>query len=411
MRKLFMLQGAPGCGKSTLIDSLGLSRNTLSYDHFRSLFGTLGHAFDGEVNSLTQPYELKAIEACQTAAESRMLAGDTLFIDNTNTKNRELTQWKARADKYGYEMFVVDMQGDLTDAQLLERNRNRPEFDRIQPDEIITRMAAAHRQHRKIAGIRYIRPDQIQRELGTRVFDANVYDAVVIVGDIQGCGDALRRLIDEVHSRDLGKTLWIFVGDYFDRGKNPGIVIEQINSLPHVVKVEGNHERSVRHTLTGVKPYRQSVETLELLHANGYTDKEILAFVNDTIPFFPFRWGMSERWVTHAGVDPAVLPAPYDGFYKMGLISNYSFMMGTGHRKEIYRGQSSYQKFLTPLDFMHDGTWVIQYFGHRNDEDEDPREYRNIRPLESKVEFGGYLTAILLDGDWQETLIRVEGEN
>lgn len=64
-----------------------------------------------------------------------------------------------------------------------------------------------------------------------------------VVGDVHGCGKALRGLISEL---DLGlEDEIIFLGDYVDRGPNSKDCIEQIIELStktRVLPLRGNHE-------------------------------------------------------------------------------------------------------------------------------------------------------------------------
>ena len=53
---------------------------------------------------------------------------------------------------------------------------------------------------------------------------------------------------------------WIFAGDLFVAGKTPkksfDILEPALSTLPNVHLVMGNHERSIMHTIRGVRRYR-----------------------------------------------------------------------------------------------------------------------------------------------------------
>ena len=70
-------------------------------------------------------------------------------------------------------------------------------------------------------------------------------EKVLIIGDIHGCLDMLKRLMDKIDWRP-GKDRLIFLGDYIDRGQNSkGVVdyiLELIRCSPHVECLVGNHE-------------------------------------------------------------------------------------------------------------------------------------------------------------------------
>lgn len=70
-------------------------------------------------------------------------------------------------------------------------------------------------------------------------------DKVFVIGDIHGCLDMLKRLMDKIDWRP-GRDRLIFLGDYIDRGQNPKGVVDYILGLiscsPHVECLVGNHE-------------------------------------------------------------------------------------------------------------------------------------------------------------------------
>ena len=77
-------------------------------------------------------------------------------------------------------------------------------------------------------------------------------NAVFAIGDIHGCDEELRALIQQLPlQRD---SLVVFLGDYIDRGPNSRGVVETILELSDYCKVEcllGNHELMLREFLDG----------------------------------------------------------------------------------------------------------------------------------------------------------------
>ena len=76
----------------------------------------------------------------------------------------------------------------------------------------------------------------------------------LIVGDIHGCLDMLKRLVDKI-GWDPGDDRLIFIGDYIDRGENSRGVIDFIIELKRASQLVqcliGNHEQMLLDYLSG----------------------------------------------------------------------------------------------------------------------------------------------------------------
>jgi len=69
---------------------------------------------------------------------------------------------------------------------------------------------------------------------------------IFVIGDIHGCLDKLRALLDKI-PLDWDRALLIFLGDYVDRGPDSRGVIDLLLDLKkdhegHVIFLQGNHE-------------------------------------------------------------------------------------------------------------------------------------------------------------------------
>ena len=77
------------------------------------------------------------------------------------------------------------------------------------------------------------------------------------IGDIQGCYDQLRRLLDKIAFEPARDDLWL-VGDLVNRGPQSAAVVRFVTSLGgRAISVLGNHDLALLVVAAGVKkPHR-----------------------------------------------------------------------------------------------------------------------------------------------------------
>ena len=133
MNTLYLMQGIPASGKSTVAQAIALtseksiilSTDEFWYDENGRYVYVADHA--GQAHAWNQ-------RRCVSA----LLSGeyDTIIIDNTNTTQKEADPYIALAKMYGYEVSVIRVQ--VPWEVCWERNQQRP-ADRIVPYDAMRR--------------------------------------------------------------------------------------------------------------------------------------------------------------------------------------------------------------------------------------------------------------------------------
>jgi serine/threonine protein phosphatase 1 len=140
-------------------------------------------------------------------------------------------------------------------------------------------------------------------------------ERIFIVGDIHGCLDPLKRMMDKIDWRPEEDGL-IFLGDYIDRGvDSKGVVdyiIEISNASPMVQCLMGNHENILVDFLNSGDPrlllLNGGITTLESYQEDKRGDNEAL-IPPEHVAFFENLFlylELEDYYVVHAGFRPGV---------------------------------------------------------------------------------------------------------
>ena len=124
--------------------------------------------------------------------------------------------------------------------------------------------------------------------------------ATYAIGDVQGCNDALQRLLDHIRFDPSCDRLW-FVGDLVNRGPDSLNVLRYIKNLrDRAVVVLGNHDLFLLAVAEGIVTVRPEDTLQEILTA---TDRdELLAWVRQQRllyregPFVLVHAGLLPQW-------------------------------------------------------------------------------------------------------------------
>jgi bis(5'-nucleosyl)-tetraphosphatase (symmetrical) len=123
--------------------------------------------------------------------------------------------------------------------------------------------------------------------------------AVYAIGDVQGCFDALRALLDKLNYDPSADRLW-FAGDLVNRGAQSLDVLRLVKSQPQAVTVLGNHDLHLLAVASGQAPRKKRDTFDDVLEAPDR--EELLAWLRHR-PLLHHDAAVASTLV-HAGVLP-----------------------------------------------------------------------------------------------------------
>ena len=379
MRTLLLLRGIQASGKSTWIKENNLEAYTLSADNIRLNIANPVLLEDGSYE-ISQKYNKVTWELLYKYLEMRMQNGDFTIIDATHSDIKLMNKFRDLANTYKYTMYCLEFDVALEEA--LKRNKERDNYKYV-PERVIERTYETIKNNEKLpSGLKKI--NSIDEIINFYTADANEYKKVVIIGDIHSCAEPLKEVLKDFNE----ETLYVFVGDYFDRGIQP---VETFNIMldllekPNVILIEGNHEeKSMKKFIYDEEKYTKSFEETTLLpllkeYDIDYVRASLKKMYKKLRQCFVFEFRGKKFLCTHGGLP--LVP-------KLILVSAKEMIHGVGKYEteigEIY--SENYKKGLCQ-DF-------IQVHGHRGIND---GEYSYC--LEARVEFGGELKILTIDND------------
>ena len=404
MKKIFILRGVPGSGKSSWVKEKQLEPYTISSDNVRLLFRGPVQDLQG-YRTISQEDNLRVWKFIRERVEERMLRGELIILDSTMCKLNNLSAYTELAGRYGYEMYIIDFMGLVTLEECIERNKVRPEVARV-PEQVIRDMYASYKaEHNYPRNCKVIDPREFAG-IVTRYnkVDAKQYKKVVFIGDIHGCYNPLKEYF--ASNPFTEDNLYVFLGDYIDRGLQNAEVLNfllNIYKKSNVILLEGNHEIHLKqYVAKGYKEYKfDSTEDMEIVkkYVGSNAVKEYLAkniksseFIENTIPQIAclkksqlrdlcsklvtnvlITYDDNTFTVTHGGVDYGVVTPEIQAIKGVGSY---------GDLPELYKAWSR--------DYHDKKAWLVH--GHRNVQGY-PIYNENLRVINlcDTIEAGGYL--------------------
>lgn len=379
MRTLLLLRGTQASGKSTWVVENNLEPYTLSADKIRLNIANPVLNEDGSIE-ISQKYNKLTWELLYQYLEMRMQNGDFTIIDATHSDIKLMNKYRDLANIYKYTIYYLEFDTPLEEC--LKRNRERIGYKYV-PEKVIEKTWEAIKNKEKLPNI-FKKINSIDEIINFYTADVNEYKKVIIIGDIHSCTEPLKEVLKDFSEEDL----YVFVGDYFDRGiqavETFKIMLDLLEKS-NVILVEGNHENnSVKKFINDEEKYTKSFDetTLQPLLKEfklDYIKSSLKKIYKRLRQCFAFEFRGKKFLCTHGGLP--LVP-------KLALISAREMIKGVGRYEteigEIY--SENYKKGLCQ-DF-------IQVHGHRGIND---GEYSYC--LEGRVEFGGELKILTIDND------------
>ena len=379
MRTLLLLRGAQASGKSTWVVENNLEPYTLSADKIRLNIANPVLNEDGSIE-ISQKYNKLTWELLYRYLEMRMENGDFTIIDATHSDIKLMNKYRDLANTYKYTIYYLEFDTPLEEC--LKRNRERIGYKYV-PEKVIERTYETIKNKEKLPSI-LKKINSIDEIINFYTANVNEYKKVIIIGDIHSCAEPLKEVL-----KDFSKeNLYVFVGDYFDRGiqavETFKIMLDLLEK-PNVILIEGNHENnSVKKFIYDEEKYTKSFDetTLQPLLKEfelDYIKSSLKKIYKRLRQCYAFEFRGKKFLCTHGGLP--LVP-------KLALVSAREMIKGVGRYEteigEIY--SENYKKGLCQ-DF-------IQVHGHRGIND---GEYSYC--LEGRVEFGGELKILTIDND------------
>lgn len=383
MRILLLLRGAAGCGKSTWIRQNNLKLYTLSPDDIRLLCQSPVMQADG-TEAIGQDNENFTWKLLFKLLEMRMQKGEFTVIDATNTETSEINRYKEMSYAYKYRVYCVDFT-DIPIEEVKRRNAGREPLKRV-PDKVIDRMYSRFATQKIPSGVKVIGPDELNT-IWISPLDFSGYKRIHHIGDIHGCNSVLQKYLSD-NGGIREDEMYIFAGDYIDRGRENAEVVKFLNSIKNrknVLMLEGNHERELWLYANGYAGNSKEfeLETRPALEEAGISKQEIRLLYRKFGQCAYYKYDNAIYLVTHGGL--STVPE------NLSFVATDQMIRGVGSFDDFEKIAETFAR-TTPGNFY-------QIHGHRNTKSVPVQVNDRVFNLEGHVEFGGELRCVQVDRD------------
>jgi predicted kinase len=402
MRQLLLLRGGMGVGKSTWVEENNLKQYTLCADDIRLLYQSPVLLPDGS-EGITMNNDNQVWKTLKQLLRDRMKRGEFTVIDATHSKTKDINQYQQLAKDYRYRVTVVDFT-DIPIETAKERNKLRPAYKRV-PDEAIENVYSRFKTQGVPSWVTVIKPHEFAEKVRYTATDYSHYNKIHHIGDIHGCNTVLQEYLKDGLKDD---ELYIFVGDFIDRGVENAEVLEFMFSImdkKNVIFLEGNHEQWLWRWANG--------EDTPSKEFNKYTMPQLeeAKISKKTARMFYRKLQQMVYYTYHTNDDVYRVLVTHGGLshipHNLLMVSTSQLISGVGdyttdidqhfndNVNESVEVRGGLGNPVLAKWRAYENTFQIH--GHRNIFGHETWATRNSFNLEGKIERGGQLRAVTLE--------------
>lgn len=388
MRTLIIFRGSPACGKSTFIKEHNLEQYTLSADNIRLMCQSPILTIDGG-QAISCANDKKVWNILFDILEERMIRGEFIVVDATNSKTAEMTRYKKIAETYRYRIICVDMT-ELPIEECKRRNKLRQPSYKIVPEHVIDNQYSRFETQQIPSGIKVIKPEEFENEIQFKPIDLSNYKKVHHIGDIHGCYTVLNEYFKDGLNED---EMYIFTGDFCDRGIENAKVLNflfNIMNMSNVILLTGNHEKHLWDYANDMKSRSSEFEKFTKLELNReqVSKKNIRILYRKLRQLAYYTYGDKKVIVSHGGI--SFIPE------NLQFVASEQFICGVGQYEDM--------EFVNKSFMDNTDENIYQIHGHRNVNSVATQVNDRCFCLEGGVEFGGKLRIVTLDKNGFKTI-------
>ena len=382
MRILLILRGNYFNGQKLFLAENNLTPHTLDLEELRFLAGGYKVLSNG-YKSLDYRNASSILKTLFDFLELRMNKGEFCVVNAPNANNSLLKEYKTLADKYRYELFIIDF-NSLNLEECKEKNLALAHQTGIFiPEHILEAIDYSLEKEKISKKYTVLKPNEWKSCL-YKISNLNAYKKIHHIGDIQGCFTVLNKAISKIKKDEF----YIFLGDYIDRGIENDKVIKwllKIKDLDNVILLEGNHERHL------IKWSNGEISSSKEFNENTIRDfRRANITPQDTKKLYPyfkecFCYEFDDKIIfcSHGGLN--FLPK---NLQNLSFIPSEDFSWGIGTYEE--------SKIIAEQFCQNTPKNTYQLFGHRNRQKLPTQIASRVFLCEGKIDAGGFLRVVSL---------------